>query len=167
MLVDFYRDKNTGERTMARIITTFDHTLKIPPHFKKLTGKEWYVKELKAGEATEVPDHIAAYYTANWATKYKYADAEEVPFYTKEELKEKEKPKEFEAIEFLETNYDNIEDAVNAIEDRGQILEIAKVLKFSGHLKQSNDRLKARIISDITVKKEHEAELAKKESAKE
>jgi len=118
MLVDFYRDKNTGERTMARIITTFDHTLKIPPHFKKLTGKEWYVKELKAGEATEVPDHIAAYYTANWATKYKYADAEEVPFYTKEELKEKEKPKEFEAIEFLETNYDNIEDAVNAIEDR-------------------------------------------------
>lgn len=146
---------------MARIVSGFDHVMKIPPNFKKLTGKEWYVKEFKADEPTEVPDHIAAYYTANWAKKYKYAEAEEVPLYTEEENQEPEQPKEFEPIDFIETNYDNIDDAVNAIEDRKELIAIAKLLKFSGYIKQSNPRLKERIINDINAKKAHEAELNK------
>jgi len=40
-------------------------------------------------------------------------------------------------------------------------MAIAKVLKFSEYIKQSNPRLKERIINDINAKKAHEAELNK------
>lgn len=153
---------------MARIVSTFDHTIKIPPGFKKLTGRESFTQEFKAGEAVEVPDHIAEYYTKNWSKKYRYADAEDESIYTPEEMAQGENlPKEFDAMKFLEDNFNNIEEAVTGLTDRKQILEIAKVLKFKAAHNQKNEKLKERIVNDIKVKKAHEEKLAKNEEAKE
>lgn len=139
---------------MALIVTTFDHTLKIPPHFKGLVGKDWFEKELKANEPTDLPDKIAEYYTKNWGKKYRYAYDEEKSIYTPEEIKkgEQEPPKEFDAMTFLADNYQNIEVAVNEITDRKQLFKIAEALKFSDFVKQKNDRIKERIINDVKVK---------------
>lgn len=148
------------------VVTTFDHTLRIPPNFKNLVGREGFVKELKAEEPTQLPTKIAEYYVTNWSKKYRYADAQEMETFTlipgnDAGNKEKE-PKEFDPLQFLEDNFQNIEEAVNALTDRKQIFELAKTLKFgSGYHTQKNDRLKERIINDVKTKNAHQDELEK------
>jgi len=152
---------------MATIYSTFDHTMKIPPNFKGLAGKGGFTKEFKAGEPVEVPDKIAAYYTKNWSKKYKYAQhIEAPPFYTPEEEKEPEPPKVFEPLEFLDANYNNIEEALEKVEKREDLLALAKFLRLGSYFKQKNERIKERIIADIKAKKAQQEKLDKQSAGK-
>lgn len=152
---------------MPLIIATFNHTMRIPPNFKGLTGKDWFVKEFIAEEPTEVPEKIAEYYTKSWSSKYRYAGRVEEPFYPSTG-KENEPPKEFDAVDFLEENYNNIEESIRSLTDRKKLFSISEVLKFNpGYKQQPTERLQERIINDINVKKAHEEKLAKNEEAKE
>jgi len=147
---------------MAKIISKTTTTLKIPPNFKGLTGKQWLVIDFEADTPTEVPDNVAAYYVKSWSNKFRYAKEEvQISPLGNEGNKNNTPPppEEFEPIKFLEQNYDRIEDAVNELTDRKQILKLCESLHFKGYHTQKTDRLKERIINDIEVKKKQEEEI--------
>ncbi len=148
---------------MATIYSTFDHTLKIPPYFKNLTKKDPFVQEFKAFEPVEVPNHIAEYYTKNWGNKYRYADEEQL-----EDIFEEGNPEEYEntneefnALDFLSENDENIEEAIEGLEKKEEIHAIAKFLRLNSYHKQKNERIKERIIEDIKAKKKQQELLDK------
>jgi len=139
---------------MALIISTVNTSIRIGPNFKNLTGKKPFAIDLKADTPTEVPNHIAAYFTSNRPHVYRYANE---PAPKKKEggvLTTTGLPKgEFDPVDFIDENADDIENAVNALTKRDEIYAIAKLFKLGGAHKQKIDRLKERILTDIKAKK--------------
>lgn len=145
---------------MVQIIAKATTTLKIPPNFKGLTGREWLIIEFEAGVPTEVSDKVAEYYTKNWDKKFKYA-TDESESELENDGSEDDEPIEFDPIDFLEKNYDKVDEAINELTNRKELLALCKALRFNSYVKQSNERLKERIINDIAKKKELDAEINK------
>lgn len=152
---------------MAFIISKSTITLKIPPHFKGLTGKEWLVIELEAETPTEVSEKVAEHYVKSWSNKFSYANEPEQVSPLGNNNPPIDTPKEFEAIEFLEKNYDRIEEAVNELTEMKELFLIAKSLRLNGYHQQQMPRLKERIINDITKKKEQEEKIKLNKEAEE
>lgn len=139
---------------MALIISTVDIPIRIRPNFKHLTRKEPFQADLKAGQPTELPDHIAAYFVQNRPHVYRYANQPPPEKKIGGELTKTGLPKgQFDPLEFVEENAENIEEAVNGLDNRQQILAIAKLLKIKGTNRQKTVRIKERILTDIKAKK--------------
>jgi len=141
---------------MSRIVnkTTVDITLKIPPHFKNLTGKDPFVKEFKVGESVEVPDNIAVYYTKSWPRKFRYDN----DFFVEEVDEKIPLTTEFDAVQFLVNNEGNYEQALNDL-PRKNLNDVAKQLGLTGFHNQKPDRVIGRILNDIKIQIEKEAKL--------
>jgi len=145
---------------MAQIVSKIDITLKIPPRFKNLTGKEALVIQLKEGIPATVSDAIADYYIRSRPNIYRYADISEN---TTEEIQteEVEEVKVFDALEFLEENAENIEDAVNSLTDRKEVFAICKLMRLTGYTNQTTEKAKQRIIADIKIQKQKQETLGR------
>lgn len=148
---------------MARMIATIDITLKIPSNFKSLTGKQPIEIELKAEvPSEELSDNIVNYYTKNRPKVFRKL-GEPAPETTPKGESGNIIPGEFNALEFLETNFENIPEAISQLQDpvRPKLLKIAKTLKLNDYIKQSNERIVDRIIVDIKAKKDQDEKLNK------
>lgn len=145
---------------MAKIISKIDITLKIPPYFKGLTGREPLEIGLKAGEITEVTDKIGEYYTRSRPKIFRYAEHEDFELYTEEEKKE-QTPAEFDALKFFEENSENIEEAINGLDNKKQLSALCKFMGLTNYVTQTKERLKERILADIKIQKEQEERLNK------
>jgi hypothetical protein len=140
---------------MSRIVTRADITLKIPPHFKNLTGKEPYVQEFKAGVPVEVPERIAVYYTKSWPGKFRYAND---PVVEETENEDSKTFTEFNPVQFLIDNQGNYEQALKDL-SRKDLNSVAKQLGLIGFYKQKTEQVVERIANDIKIQIEKEAKL--------
>lgn len=139
---------------MSLIIATVDIPIRIGPNFKHLTGKEPFQADLKAGVAKELPDHIVAYFVQNRPHVYRYANQPAPEKKTGGVLTKTGLPKgKFDPLEFVEENTENIEEAINNLKKKDEVYSIAKLLKLKGANKQSINRMKERIITDIKARK--------------
>jgi hypothetical protein len=144
---------------MALIISKIDTTLKIPPYFKGLTGKNWLVIDFKKDEPKDVSDKVAEYYTKSRPKIFRYPDAEEFILYTEAQKAEQPPDEEFDALKFFEDNQDNIENAVNELFERKHLFAICKFMGLTGYVTQDKPRIKERIIADIKIQKEQQEKI--------
>lgn len=146
---------------MPKIIANIDITLKIPPNFKNLNpSNTWLEIEFTAEEPKEVTQQIADYYTKNRPQVFRKEKAAEV--HPMEKIENPPPVKEFDAVVFLQENYDNISAGLETLENpvRPKLMTICKLLKFNDFTKQKNERLFERIINDIEAKKKHDEKMS-------
>lgn len=150
---------------MGNMIAKIDTTIKIPPYFKNLIGKDGLIIEMKAGQPKEVPDNILNYYTKNRPHVFR-KDTDPEPMQPKVGVLPEGgvMPGEFDPVLFVTQNYDNIEAGLETLPEptRQKLLKVAKLLKLNDFYKQTSSRIKERIIHDINQKKSQEELVNKK-----
>lgn len=149
---------------MPYMISKVDITLDIPPKMRGIFPNEKRLLiPLKAGEPTPVPDYVLKYYTKNRPRVYRDAKLPE-PAAAIQESPKPQKQK-FDPVEFLEQNYNRIEEALKSLEDRRDILAVGKTLGLKNIHTQKSERVIERIIHDVEVKNRSQEELQKHKGA--
>lgn len=150
---------------MAKIISTIDITLAIPPKMREIfPNKEELMIELKAGKPTEVPDYVLDYYTKTRPHVYKRANqnevtmkSEPVPAQGKETVEEEV----FNPEVWLEVNYLNVEEGARKL-SREQLLKLCKYMGLDKNMYTTkSNRLIERIVHDVNVKMRQREKLSK------
>ena len=139
---------------MPFITCKIDRTLRIPANFKGLTGRTEALKiEFKKDVPKEVSKKIADYYVKNWGKFFRYSDEPDMATLEPKPSENKE-PKIFNAIDFLDENHDDIENALNNLEKpvKPKLVEICNVFRLTGYEKQTNGRIIERLV-DVVSKK--------------
>lgn len=150
----------------VKIISKVEKTLDIPPHMRGLfPNKERIVIYLQAGQPTSVPDYVAKYFTKNRPHVYRYANEPAPVENTPEEGNKEENKFDFDPVEFLELNYSRIEEAMQTLTQRKEILAIGNKLGLKGIFNQKNERIIERIIVDVKAKQKQQEELDKHKDA--
>ncbi len=148
---------------MPYIISKVEKRLVIPPKMRGIfPNKETLTIDLPAGKAVNVPKYVADYYTKNRPHVYRYAN---VPEPTKEPIPQATAEIKFDPVEFLEANYSQMEEALQTLTERKNILAVGTKLGLTGIFKQKNERIKERILQDIAVKNRQQEELNKHKGA--
>jgi hypothetical protein len=159
------------DRIMKNIISTIDITLEIPVKMRGIfPNKKPLTIEFEANTPKSVEDYIAEFYCENRPQVFKLT--EEAMKDKKDEPKDEPKDKKdedvqdsFDAVEFLENNYTNINEAILTLE-REQVIEVAKLLKLSKNPNRVQTKvLIKKITHDIAVKIKQEEELEKHKNA--
>lgn len=149
---------------MPLLICKVDKELVIPPKMRGIFPNEETLRiKFTANKPTSVPDYVASYYIKNYPRIY-WLSEKQPPKPEANQRPEttagKKNESDFDAIEWIATNIETYEEAVQEL-DRQKLFQVCKVLRFKNYINQKDDRLRERIIQDIKIKNKQSEEIGK------